>query len=75
MLHDGASTSARPEEQVPDEEPPQRRDSISFGPFRLFATERLLEKDGVPLDVGSRALDLLITLVERAPEVVTKPAG
>jgi DNA-binding winged helix-turn-helix (wHTH) protein len=72
MLHDGASTSAKPDGQVLDEECPQRRDIISFGPFRFFAAERRLEKDGVPLNLGSRALDLLIALVERAPEVVGK---
>ena len=55
-----------------DEEPPQGKDGISFGPFRLLATERLLEKDGVPLNLGSRALDLLIALIERATEVVSK---
>ena len=42
----------------------------SFGPFRLHATERLLEKNGTPLKIGSRALDILITLLEHAPEVV-----
>src|ERR1700730_18887307 len=57
---------------VLDQERPQRTDIISFGPFRLFVTERLLEKDGVQLNLGSRALDLLIVLVERATEVVSK---
>jgi predicted ATPase/DNA-binding winged helix-turn-helix (wHTH) protein len=45
---------------------------MTFGPFRLFATERRLEKEGAPLKVGSRALDILILLVSRAPEVVDK---
>jgi predicted ATPase/DNA-binding winged helix-turn-helix (wHTH) protein len=45
---------------------------LTFGPFRLLPTERRLEKDGRPLRVGSRALDLLIVLVERAGEVVPK---
>src|ERR1700733_5679756 len=44
----------------------------SFGPFRLHATERLLEKNGAPLKIGSRALDILITLLKHAPEVVSK---
>ena len=47
-------------------------DVASFGPFRLFMTERLLEKAGEPLELGSRALDILIALVERAGEVVTR---
>jgi predicted ATPase/DNA-binding winged helix-turn-helix (wHTH) protein len=72
MSYDSASASAKLEEQMLDEECPQRKDIISFGPFRLFATERLLERDGVPLNLDSRALDLLIALVERATEVVSK---
>src|SRR5260370_25176047 len=44
----------------------------SFGPFRLFAAERLLERANEPLQLGGRALDILITLVERAGEVVTR---
>lgn len=43
-----------------------------FGPFYLRATERVLEKDGIRLKIGSRALDILVTLVERAPDVVIK---
>jgi predicted ATPase/DNA-binding winged helix-turn-helix (wHTH) protein len=46
--------------------------ALAFGPFRLFPAERRLEKDGRPLRVGGRALDLLIVLVERAGEVVPK---
>ena len=44
----------------------------SFGPFRLHATERLLEKNGIALKIGSRALDILITLLDHAPQVVSK---
>src|ERR1700737_4392986 len=44
----------------------------SFGPFRLHVTERLLEKNGVPVKMGSRALDILVTLLEQTPEVVSK---
>src|SRR6202522_1882114 len=44
----------------------------AFGPFRLRTTQRVLEKDGVALKIGSRALDLLVTLVERAPDVVIR---
>src|SRR5690348_14201708 len=48
------------------------KDVISFGPFRLSPSARLLEKDGVPVQLGGRALDLLIALVEQAGEVVSK---
>ena len=45
---------------------------ISFGPFRLYAAERLIESKGVPLHLGGRALDILIALVEQASRVVSK---
>jgi predicted ATPase/DNA-binding winged helix-turn-helix (wHTH) protein len=45
--------------------------TFAFGPFRLFDVERRLEKDGEPVRLGGRALDLLIVLVERAGEVVS----
>jgi predicted ATPase/DNA-binding winged helix-turn-helix (wHTH) protein len=48
------------------------KDAVSFGPFRLSPSARLLEKDAIPLQIGGRALDLLIALVEQAGEVVSK---
>ena len=45
-------------------------DVVSFGPFSLRS--RLLEKDGVPVKLGSRAMDILRLLVSRAGEVVPK---
>ena len=49
----------------------ESKDELSFGPFSLFATERLLKKGDDPIPLGDRALDILIALVERAGEVVT----
>jgi predicted ATPase/DNA-binding winged helix-turn-helix (wHTH) protein len=43
-----------------------------FGPFSLHDKTRLLEKDGVPVKLGSRALDILSLLVNRAGDVVPK---
>jgi DNA-binding winged helix-turn-helix (wHTH) protein len=51
---------------------PLSPDPICFGPFRLSITERVLEKEGVPVRLSSRAFDILIALVERPGEVVTK---
>src|SRR6266478_5322124 len=51
---------------------PLSPDVICFGPFRLSVTGRVLEKGSVPVRLGSRALDILIALVERPAEVVTK---
>jgi len=44
----------------------------TFGPFRLRATERLLERDGDALKIGSRPLDILTAVLENAPEDVSK---
>src|SRR5580658_4921747 len=49
----------------------QPKDVLSFGPFSLFAAERLLKKAEEPVPLGGRALDILIALTERAGEVVT----
>jgi predicted ATPase/DNA-binding winged helix-turn-helix (wHTH) protein len=49
----------------------QPKDMLSFGPFILFPAERLLKKADEPIPLGGRALDILITLAERAGEVVT----
>src|SRR6266436_5464338 len=46
--------------------------SISFAPFRLLPTQRLLLEDDNPVRVGSRALDILTALVERPGELVGK---
>src|SRR5882672_12069006 len=51
---------------------PVSQDVICFGPFRLSTAERLLEKNGVRIRLGSRALDILIALVEHPAEIVTK---
>jgi DNA-binding response OmpR family regulator len=45
---------------------------VTFGPFRLSAAERLIERSGEPLQLGGRAMDILIALVERAGEVVSQ---
>jgi predicted ATPase/DNA-binding winged helix-turn-helix (wHTH) protein len=45
---------------------------IAFGPFRLVPAERLLLKSGEPVPLGSRALDILIALVERPGEMISK---
>jgi predicted ATPase/DNA-binding winged helix-turn-helix (wHTH) protein len=50
----------------------ETRDVLSFGPFSLVASERLLTKDGVPVELGARTLDILIALVTRPNEVVSK---
>lgn len=50
---------------------PENR-AIAFGPFRLFPAQRLLLVGDEPVQLGSRALEILIALVERAGDVVSK---
>ena len=47
-------------------------ETFAFGSFRLIPAQRMLLEDGKPLRLGSRALDILVTLVERAGETIHK---
>jgi predicted ATPase/DNA-binding winged helix-turn-helix (wHTH) protein len=49
---------------------PLNDDAISFGAFSLRPAERLLQRDGVVVPLGGRALSILICLIERAGETV-----
>src|SRR5437016_7531923 len=46
--------------------------AISFGPFRLLPAQRLLLEGDQPVRLGSRAFDILATLLERPGEVIVK---
>jgi DNA-binding winged helix-turn-helix (wHTH) protein len=46
--------------------------AISFGPFSLLPAQRLLVEGDKPVRLGSRALDILIALVDRPGELVGK---
>ncbi|OKO75600.1 winged helix-turn-helix domain-containing protein [Bradyrhizobium sp. NAS96.2] len=48
------------------------KDWLSFGPFDLQVSERLLTKEGSPVELSSRSLDLLIALTSSPNEVVSK---
>src|SRR5215217_8832646 len=55
--------------------PPQPADSpdaFVFGPFRLLVRRRELIAHGVPVSLGQRALDILLVLVSRHGQLVTK---
>ncbi|WP_245150601.1 ATP-binding protein [Pollutimonas harenae] len=45
---------------------------VVFGPFRLHVNRRLLQRNGVAVKLGSRSLDILIALVERAGDVLSR---
>ena len=50
----------------------QSIEGFSFGPYNLLVRERLLTREGAPVELGARSLDILIALVSRPNEVVTK---
>src|SRR5262249_6050690 len=45
---------------------------VSFGPFRLLPAQLLLLEGDKPVPLGSRALEILIVLLERHRELVSK---
>jgi predicted ATPase/DNA-binding winged helix-turn-helix (wHTH) protein len=47
-------------------------DVILIGSFELFPSERMLCAAGKPVDLGARAFDLLLVLVEHQGKLVTK---
>ena len=47
---------------------------VSFGPFCLLPTQLLLREGDTPVPLGSRALEILIALLERRGELVSKQA-
>jgi DNA-binding winged helix-turn-helix (wHTH) protein len=50
----------------------KRSSEISFGPFRLLPAQFLLLEGDKPVSLGSRAMHILIVLLERPGELVTK---
>ena len=46
---------------------------VAFGPFTADSGTRELLRRGQPLHLSPKAFDLLLLLLERRPEVVTKP--
>lgn len=55
-----------------DLEPSSSALSLSFGPFCLSPSKRLLTKNGVALEIGGRSFDLLVVLTEHAGRVLSK---
>jgi predicted ATPase/DNA-binding winged helix-turn-helix (wHTH) protein len=47
-------------------------DVIRIGPFEIYPSERMLCAAGKPIDLGARAFDLLLVLVEHQGRLVTK---
>src|ERR1700730_13085487 len=45
---------------------------LEFGRFRVLLRQRQLVADGVPIELGTRAFDLLLVLLEADGSLVTK---
>lgn len=50
----------------------QTREVLSFGPFEPVPSERLLTKEGAPVEMDARAFDILIALLSRPNEIIRK---
>jgi DNA-binding winged helix-turn-helix (wHTH) protein len=46
--------------------------TLAFGRFRVLLRQRQLVADGVPIELGTRAFDLLLVLLEADGSLVTK---
>jgi DNA-binding winged helix-turn-helix (wHTH) protein len=62
-------TSPQP---LPRPDKPDDDETFVFGSFRRIPAQQMLLDDGKPLRLDSRALDILITLVESAGETISK---
>lgn len=59
-------------ESAPDDLHESLTLQLAFGPFCVTPGKRLLTKSGSPVEIGGRALDLLIALLERPGRVLSK---
>ncbi|MEA2742763.1 MAG: adenylate cyclase [Acetobacteraceae bacterium] len=51
---------------------PSDQQEFEFGPFKLDGRQRRLTRDGAPISVGGRALDILVVLAKSTDETVAK---
>jgi len=82
QFHPEAEVDANPAIQHPDDVKPfiaKRNGSadaapakVSFGPFCLLPNQFLLQEGDKPVPIGSRAMEILIALLERRGELVSK---
>ncbi|WP_065260080.1 ATP-binding protein [Pseudomonas bananamidigenes] len=59
-------------EPIPDALHESLTTRFIFGPFCVVPGKRLLTRNGVPVEIGGRALDLLIALLEQPGRVLSK---
>ena len=47
-------------------------DWFAFGPYLVFPSERTLKRNGQPLQIGDKALDLLLAFIQNPGEILSK---
>jgi len=57
---------------VADQEKQRDGERMRFGPFCLSPSERLLTRNGEPVEIGGRSFDLLVVLTEQPGRVLSK---
>jgi predicted ATPase/DNA-binding winged helix-turn-helix (wHTH) protein len=53
-------------------DPLKREAPLAFGPFQLYAAQKLLLNQGEPVRLGGRAIDLLLALVRRPGQLLSQ---
>ena len=66
------SNNHRPPRGANRSTPPTADAVIEFGRFRVLLRRRQLVADGVPVEIGTRAFDLLLVLLESDGLLITK---
>jgi DNA-binding winged helix-turn-helix (wHTH) protein len=57
---------------IPHPRSPASGAALEFGRFRVLLRERQLLADGIPVEIGTRAFDLLVALLEADGSLLTK---
>lgn len=68
----GGQLAAAPEVHFAGSNQPEAAATLEFGRFRVLLRRRQLVADGVPVELGTRAFDLLLALLEADGSLVTR---
>ena len=66
------STTIGINQDASEDDAPMDEEVFAFASFRLVPAQRALLEDEKPLRLGSRALEILVALVERPGETISK---
>jgi DNA-binding winged helix-turn-helix (wHTH) protein len=66
------SATAAINQDASEDDSPMDEEVFAFGSLRLIPAQRMLIEDGKPVRLGGRALDILIALVDRSGQTISK---